>query len=235
MDAPNPHADRPPVVFVEESEDLQTGRLLGRFTARFERTWRRTADAAEDLTIDDAIAWGRARAGLVLVRFGRRVELWSAGATPHWSYPAWPPPDLPPLVPRPIPPDDWRSVGGSGSPLMWAITIRLTPENVLAGAAVGHRRETWDAAVATAAAVRALPWDRMLLDGFLADAAPALGADPPQAFGTMWSPDYRVYAIEPALQPADAERAVAAAFTPPSGFRVHYSARPADLSELADA
>jgi hypothetical protein len=34
------------------------------------------------------------------------------------------------------------------------------------------------------------------------------------------------------LQPADAERAVAATFTPPSGFRVDYSARPADLSEV---
>ena len=43
---------------------------------------------------------------------------------------------------------------------------------------------------------------------------------------------YRVYAVEPALRPADAERAAAAGFTPPSGFRVDYSARPADLSEL---
>jgi hypothetical protein len=231
MDAPNPHAGRPPVVFVEESEDLETERLLGRFNARFERAWRRTTDAAEDLAIDEAIAWGKARAGLVLVRFGRRVEIWSAGATPHWSYPPWPPPDLPPLVPRPIPRDDWRSVGGAGSQLMWAVTIRLTPERVLAGVGV-DQRETWDVAVASAAAGRGLAWDRGLLDGFLADAAPALVTDPPKGFATMWSPAYRVYAIEPALHPADAERAAAATFTPPSGFRVDYSARPADLSEL---
>jgi hypothetical protein len=166
------------------------------------------------------------------VRFGRRAELWSAGATPHWSYPPWPPPDLPPLVPRPIPPDDWRSVGGAGSQLMWAVTIRLTPEDVLTGVAVDHQRDAWDSAVAAAAAVRSLAWDRILLDGFLADAAPALAADQPQGFATMWSPAYRVYAIEPALQPADAERAIAATFTPPSGFRVGYSARPADLSDL---
>ena len=113
----------------------------------------------------------------------------------------------------------------------WAVTIRLTPENVLAGVAV-DQRETWDIAVAAAAAVRSLAWDRKLLDRFLADAAPALATDPPQGFATMWSPAYRVYAIEPALQPADAECAVAATFTPPSGFRVDYSARPADLSEL---
>ncbi len=193
-------------MFVEESEDLETERLLGRFNARFERAWRRTTDAAEDLPIDDAIAWGKARAGLVLVRFGRRVEIWSAGATPHWSYPPWPPPDLPPLVPRPIPRDDWRSVGGAGSQLMWAVTIRLTPERVLAGLGV-DQRETWDIAVASAAAVQGLAWDRRL-------------------------PAYRVYAVEPALRPADAERAAAAGFTPPSGFRVDYSARPADLSEL---
>ena len=46
--------------------------------------------------------------GCVLVRFGRRDELWSAGATPHWSYPVWPPPDAPPLVSRPVPPEDWE-------------------------------------------------------------------------------------------------------------------------------
>jgi len=231
MDAADPHADRPPVVFVKEAEDSRTGRLLGRFNARFERAWRKTTDAAEDLTVDDAIVWGRARAGLVLVRFGRRVELWSAGATPHWSYPPWPPPDVPPLRPRPVPPEDWQAVGGGGSELWWAVTIRLTPEDVLAGASGDDPRDRWDVAVATAAAARGLGWDRTQLDRFLADAGPALASAPPQGFATAWSPAYRVYAMESALDAAAAERAVARAFRPPEGFRVVYTARPADISE----
>jgi hypothetical protein len=155
-------------VFVEELEDPNQGRLLGRFAARFEPAWQVTAERAEGLTIDEAIAWGRTRAGLVLVTFGRRVELWSAGATPHWSYPRWPPPDLPPLVPRPIPSEDRED-------LTWAVTIRLTPEDVLGD----DRRDAWDEAVAAAAAALRLGWDRKLLDGFLADARTGEG------FGTL--------------------------------------------------
>ena len=205
---------RPAVVFVEELEDA--GRLLGRFSARFEIAWRQTAERAEGLTIDEAIAWGRERAGFVLVRFGRRDELWSAGATPHWSYPSWPPPDAPPLVPRPVPQED-----RDGAELMWAVTIHLTPKDVFE-----DDRESWDEAVAASCAAARLPWDRRLLDGFLADAG--RGEAP---FSTFWSPVYRVYAVVPALRPADAEAVVAAAFTPPDGFLVGYRVRPADLTD----
>jgi hypothetical protein len=209
---------RPAVVFVEELEDERG--FLGRFSARFAPRRRTIADRAEGLTIDDALAWGRARAGLVLVRFGWRSELWSAGATPHWSYPPWPPPDLPPLVPRAVPPPDWPR---GGVELTWAVTIRLTPDRVL-----DDERDAWDIQVASAAAAAGLAWDRTLLDGFLADAG-----DGASGFSTWWSPAYRVHAVVPASDPAAAERAVAAGFEPPEGYRVEYRARPADLSEPA--
>ena len=165
---------RPAVVFVGEIEDRQTGTFTGRFAARLERRFRATAERTEGLTAEEAVAWGRARAGLVLVRFGRRVEHWSAGATPHWRYPRWPPPDLPPLVPRAVPPEDWQRVGGAGSELMWAVTIRLSRSDVFVAGDVNDDRETWNVAVASAAAARRMGWDRELLDdGFLADGSAA--------------------------------------------------------------
>jgi len=225
--------ERPAVVFIEELEDQRAATFLGRFGARFEPEWRVTAERIEGLTAAEAINWGRERAGLVLVRFGRRVELWSAGATPHWSYPRWPPPDLPPLVPRAVPPEDWRRVGGAGSELMWAVTIRLAPRDVFVDGDVNDDREAWDIAVASAAAARGMGWDRELLDGFIADAARAVVGDLSPGFATLWSPAYRVYALASALEAANAERMVAARFAPPEGFLVDYRARPADLSELA--
>jgi len=225
--------ERPAVVFIEELEDRRLGKFIGRFGARFDPEWRVTAERIEGLTAEEAIGWGRARAGLVLIRFGRRVELWSAGATPHWSYPRWPPPDLPPLVPRAVPPEDWRRVGGGGSELMWAVTIRLSPMDVFVDGNVNDERETWDVAVASAAASRCMGWDRELLDGFLADATRALPIVAPGGFFTLWSPAYRIYALAPARDATDAERAVAATFVAPDGFLFDCRARPADLSELA--
>jgi hypothetical protein len=60
--------NRPAVVFVEELEDGTGARLLGRFSARLERAPRKTAERAEGLTIDEAIAWGRERAERAGVR-----------------------------------------------------------------------------------------------------------------------------------------------------------------------
>jgi hypothetical protein len=223
---------RPAVVFVEEIEDVRAARFTGRFRARLERRWRRTAERAEGLTVEEAVGWGRARAGLVLVSFGRRVELWSAGATPHWSYPRWPPPDLPPLVPRAVPPENWSCDGGAGSELMWSVTIRLTPGNVFVGGGVNDDRDVWDVAVASSAAAGRMGWDRQLLDGFLDDAGRVLAAGASSGFATLWSPAYRVYAVVLAPDAGNAERAVEAGFAPPDGFRVDYRTRPADLSEL---
>jgi hypothetical protein len=223
---------RPAAVFVEEIEDVPAAIFTGRFRARLESRWRVTAERAEGLAVEEAIGWGRARAGLVLVGFGRRVELWSAGVTPHWGYPRWPPPDVPPLVPRPIPPEDWRRVGGAGSELMWSVTILLAPTNVFIDGDVNDGREAWDVAVASTAAVGRMGWDRELLDGFLDDAGRGLAGGALSGFATLWSPAYRVYAVVPALDAANAERAVAAGFAPPDGFLIDYRVRPADLTEL---
>ncbi len=107
------------------------------------------------------------------------------------------------------------------------VTIHLTPEDLFVAGAVKNR-ESWDVAVASAAAAARLDWDRELLDGFVEDAERQRGE---ASFATFWSPAYRVYGVVPALEPADAERAVAAAFAPPDGFLVDYRVRPADLTE----
>jgi hypothetical protein len=67
---------------------------------------------------------------------------------------------------------------------------------------------------------------------FLDNARRGLAGGAWSRFATMWSPAYRVYAVVPPLDATSAERAVAAEFAPPDGFRVDYRARPADLREF---
>jgi hypothetical protein len=193
------------VAWIEELE--RDGRLLGRFTARLERTRderpRVAVEHATDLAIDDALAWARERAGLVLVRFGRRTGWWSAGATPHWAYPAWPPHDLPPLVERPFAEH-------------WTVTFWLRPDDL--GAA---DRERWDPAVAASAADARLGWDATCLEHHLADMRP-------DGYGTAWPPEYRVYCVEQAPDARAAEEQASARYAPPEGFRVRTTVQPAD-------
>jgi hypothetical protein len=203
-------------VFVEE--ERADGRLLGTFATRLGRGPRQTGGN----TLAEAIAWGSERTGIVLVRFGRRTGWWSAGPTPHWSYPPWPPPDAPALVPRPEPPDDWRANGVAGG-LEWAVTLWLSPDGLSASVA-WEQREQWRVAVAGAASDCRARWDADSIDRFLADAR-----EP--SFFTMHAPAFRVYLVIEAETEREATETGAAACVPPPGFSFHWSARPADLDD----
>jgi hypothetical protein len=224
----------PCVAWVEEQSRDGDGRLLGSFTARAERdvhaSERVEIERVTDLGVDAAISWARARAGLVVVRFGRREEYWSAGATPHWGYPSWPPPDLPPLIERPAPARSWITEP-PGEPVYWAVTFWLTPPDLSAADDLSVR-ETWDIAIALSAASSRLRWDATSLQSHLADKLRARADHDDGGYLTMWSPEYRVYLIEKADNAASAERQAGTRFVPPAGFASRMTTRPADLSDV---
>jgi hypothetical protein len=201
----------PEVAFVEEIE--AGGRLLGRFAARHLGAWagrgRPELARIDDVPVDEAIAWSRERTGLVLVRFGRRTGYWSAGRTPHWSYPSWPPHDLPPLVER-IAVDERAPEAARH----WAVTFWLRPPD--------EARDRWDPVVAACAAQARLGWDAHCLAEYLRARGSSL---------VMWPPAYRVYAVEHAETAEAAERQAAARIALPEGFKSWITVRPADLTE----
>src|SRR5829696_3072228 len=67
-----------------------TGRFTGRTEGSVQAGERVELERVAGLGVEAAISWARERAGLMLVRFGRRDEYWSAAATPHWRYAPWP-------------------------------------------------------------------------------------------------------------------------------------------------
>jgi hypothetical protein len=80
-------------VFIAELEDpADSFMLTGLFYGHLERD-DDLADQFEGLPADEAIAWGRERAGVVLVRTGES-DYYSAGAENPDGLPEWPPPDV---------------------------------------------------------------------------------------------------------------------------------------------
>ncbi len=213
------------VVFIEEQTLDAPARFRGTFAAWVNLGPRQVGERVDGLSVDAAVAWGRERAGIVLVRFGHRTQWWSAGMTPHWGYPAWPAPDMPTLVERPVPPRNWSEADGA---LEWAVTLWLQPP-VLFPAPTGEQEGRWREAVATAAADARSWWDSECIDNFLLDVR--LAGPEAESLFTMWPPAYRVFFVIEASSPREAEQIAAAACDPPTGFDSRWSARPADLDD----
>jgi hypothetical protein len=79
------------VWIAEDVDPEDTMMLTGRFSGYFDR-FGRSYESFEDLSIDDAIAWGRARCAVVLIRTGDS-DYFSAGEhnpDPE-EFPLWPP------------------------------------------------------------------------------------------------------------------------------------------------
>jgi hypothetical protein len=225
---------RPPVVLLHEERRFAGNAmtLLGTFAARLSVNAFDAQDEVAGLTIDDAIAWGQDRAGLVLVQFGLRSGYWSAGATPHWSYAPWPPPDLPPLVPRHAPEEDWTKRELTRAPLPWSVTQRLVPEaDVLGGPDPELALHDLDVAVAEAAAVLHAGWDRDEIDLALRDRALSLlrDGDAAPASGRPSAPAYRIHVLELAVTQESAVEFARGRVRPVPGLRGTLVARPADL------
>lgn len=227
----------PPIVFIVETEEDASpadGRwLTGRFAGSLQ-DGPRLYEPFDDLSLDEALAWARARADRVLLRHGEEPDIhYSAGNDHPEHLPRWPPEDLPPLTRRRHPDERWRDRTDVDPPIAWRVEARLTPP-----AADGRSldelrrcRDGWAAEVRGAAArARADAWDCEPLDQLIAD----LGAAEQQAGGhrfgwfTSGSVALRLTLTVPAATAGGAEGEARRRLDLPPDWRAAWLARPAD-------
>jgi hypothetical protein len=122
----------PHTVFIVEAEDASPSWedgvwLTGRFEGHLEGR-SSLLESFEDLPLEEALAWGRARAGRVLIRHGDEPDVhYSAGTEHPPGTPRWPPAALPPLVGRRHPSDRWRDRTDDDPPIPWRVELLLVP------------------------------------------------------------------------------------------------------------
>jgi hypothetical protein len=117
-------------VWIAEDEDHEADFMLtGRFSGYLDRGGR--ADQRfENLDVEDAIAWGRARAAVVLIRTGTS-GYYSAGArnpSPN-EYPPWPPAGLN-LGRRRVPGFEALDNRESDPPVLWDVRVEAPLDGV---------------------------------------------------------------------------------------------------------
>jgi hypothetical protein len=209
------------------SEDLEGGHLLGTFSGVHDTGGARPRDAFSDLPIEDALAWARARADYVCVEIV--YTRYSAGAKPLSDYPEWPPHDLPALVRRRPPGEEWRDRTDDDAPIAWAVVAWVER----ADCSVPERAD-WDGAVAALAAqAGADSWDTEELDASIAAMERALRrAKPGEAAGWVsWGhAAYRLRFTVKAPTRARALEAIRRRCVPPDGLTLTLEAEPSARS-----
>ena len=197
------------------SEDLEGGCLLGTFSGVHDTGGARPRAEFSDLPIEEALAWARARADRVCVEIVS--TRYSAGARPLDDYPAWPPPDLPALVRRRPPGEEWRDRTDEDAPIAWAVVawVERTDGSI-------PRRADWDPAIAALAArAGADGWDTEELDASIAAMERALRrAKPGEAVGwfSYGHAAYRLRFTVEAPTRARALEAIRRRCVPPDGL-----------------
>src|SRR4051794_35023121 len=83
------------IVWIAEKQDNDDAFMLtGRFDGHID-TGRRIAEEFDDLSAEDAVAWGRSRCDVVLIRTGEEGYFSAGVRNPDpEEYPPWPPPGL---------------------------------------------------------------------------------------------------------------------------------------------
>jgi hypothetical protein len=204
-----PRAPADGVVWISEDIDYAEdgSYLTGRFYGHLDRG--RVSDEFEDLSLEEAVAWGRARAQRVLIRigYGRHVPVDDA--------------DLTPPVRRRTPDEEWKDRTEADPPIAWAAEVLLSPPDPEA------RQDGVVAAVAEAAGAR---WDSEPLDGWVRDLRAArrrLREGKGGSWITEWSPSYR---LRLTVEASTHDQAVATARSrcpAPAGWREYVTAEPA--------
>ena len=205
------------------SEDLENGYLLGTFSGVHDTGGPRPRDGFEALPIDEALAWGRARAGQVSVEIHH--ERYSAGAVPFADLPPWPPHGSPALVRRRPPGEEWRDRTDDDAPIAWAVVAWLGRTD----GAIPERAE-FDAEVgALAARAGAEGWDTKELDEAIAAKERALrraGPGGEVGWTTYGHNAYRLRFTVEAATRARALEAIRRRCVAPDGLTLALEARP---------
>ncbi len=109
--------------FVEDEGQDDLGSLyLGTFSGHVEGKTR-MLEQVEGLTADEAIAWGRERAVVVLLRLADGDEHFSAGDENPRREREWPPPEPEPVARRRPPGQEWRERTAADAPVAWAVDL----------------------------------------------------------------------------------------------------------------
>jgi hypothetical protein len=99
--------------------------LLGTFDGHVE-TDDGLGEEFRGLTAEQAIEWGRARAGRVLIRLGDS-DYYSVGVEAEAGKPTWPPADLPPLVRRRPESERWKDRTDADAAIEWVVPLTVDP------------------------------------------------------------------------------------------------------------
>lgn len=187
----------------EEDGEYLTGRFYGHVDTG------ELGDAFEDLSLEEAVEWGRARGDRVLIRigYGRHVPLEHA--------------ELVSPVRRRVPDEGWKDRTDADPPVAWSATVRLTPPDPRAP------RAELEAEVADSAA--GAPWDGEELDEWLREYEEAerrLRAGAGRAFISESSPSFTVRITVDAPTRAAAIESARSRITEPAGWRVRVYAEP---------
>lgn len=120
-------------VFVAEMVDIDdVGRMSGLFTAHWEiEEGQRSIDGPEDVALDEALAWGRARSDAVLVQVGCGVDGFYSAGVRDMTYGGEDDDDPEPILPWPdegldiAPRPMQTALDGSEQIVLWRAHCRL--------------------------------------------------------------------------------------------------------------
>ena len=196
---------------------------LGRFSGFLDEDGH-IVEQFSDLSAEEAIVWGRARAVRVFIR-GGGFDYHSAGEERGLEMPAWPPAGLPELVRRRPLEDAWKDRTDDDAPIDWRVTVCLTRTSL-----ASTFEHDWDEQIAAlAVAVGADGWDRELLDeSERARQAAARRAEPGQSYGwfSYVPAAWRIVMTERAPCRARAIEQAQARVAAPAGWVVSFDAQP---------
>jgi hypothetical protein len=179
------------------------------------------SDHFHGLSLDDALAWSRARAARVLLRVGDLPEH-EAGEEAPSRAPRWPPETVPPLGRRRIASQTWKDRTEDDPDVEWQVELGLVPpegwsltDTQLPGRAEEAR------ALADRAGAHAVSDDA--IEGFLTDiraARDCAGGTGPFTWSTIHSPQFLLRFHETAPTVRQAVDAARGRLTLPDGWEV---------------
>jgi hypothetical protein len=203
-------------VFLAENQEDEPGGaviFLGTFSGYHDAGPDGIVGEISDLSAEEAIAWGRARASRVWIRLGES-DYFDASEVPVEGEPRWPPPELPELTRRRPPGQEWRDRPEDAEPIRWRVTLHLIPSELV-------RSPSFDATVEGIAIQAGAEWTADSMEAALAEIhRQDLAGEGRSGWVTYHRPGYRLTMQVTAPTARAARRAALDLVSAPAGWRV---------------